>query len=189
MKDAMISITAKPSAGFFVRRLAVLSFIFLPGLVSAQEIRGIDTVTLSEVEVYAKKVSIYPIEPILIKDFNFQPVHDLGDFLRQQPNVSGIRKGGVAIDPVVRGFKYSQVSVLLNNGVKIEGGCPNRMDPVVSHVENEEISKIEVIKGPYVLKYGPVMGALINIQTTQCNSNRSSIKLVWRSFKINQYTR
>ena len=170
MKDAMISITAKPSAGFFVRRLAVLSFIFLPGLVSAQEIRGIDTVTLSEVEVYAKKVSIYPIEPIVIKDFNFQPVHDLGDFLRQEPNVSGIRKGGIAIDPVVRGFKYNQVSVLLNNGVKVEGGCPNRMDPVVSHVETENISKVELVKGPYVLKYGPVMGALINVQTTQPES-------------------
>lgn len=170
MKDAMINITAKLPVRLFIRPLVGLFFFLLHSLISAQEIKYADTVKLSEVEVFAKKVRIYPIEPILMKDFSFQPVHDLGDFLRQEPNVSGIRKGGIAIDPVARGFKYSQVSVLLNNGVKIEGGCPNRMDPVVSHVENEDISKVEVVKGPYVLKYGPVMGALINIQTTQPES-------------------
>ena len=138
-----------------------------PWLVPAQEVTTADTLNLTEVEIFGKQVRIYPIKPVLMKDVTYEPIHDVGDFLRQEPNVSGIRKGGVAIDPVVRGFKYSQVSVLLNNGVKIEGGCPNRMDPVVAHVESEDVRQIEVVKGPYILKYGPVMGALINIQTIQ----------------------
>lgn len=128
---------------------------------------GRDTLMLQEVEIIGANKKGFP--EILIKSprIEFSPVRDIGDFLRNEPNVAGIRKGGVSIDPVVRGFKYSQVTVLLNNGVKIEGGCPNRMDPVASHVESENIDKIEIVKGPYILKYGPVMGALINLQTVR----------------------
>jgi len=124
-----------------------------------------DTLQLKEVEVYGKSVNFFPIKVIPAKTLEFEVIRDIGDFLRQEPNVSGIRKGGVGIDPVVRGFKYNQVTVLLNSGVKIEGGCPNRMDPVAAHVESENIRKMEIIKGPYVLKYGPVLGALINLET------------------------
>jgi len=124
-----------------------------------------DTLQLSEVEILGKKTPYFPGEIIRLDQIESKPIHDIGDFLRMEPNVSGIRKGGVAIDPVVRGFKYNQVTILLNSGIKIEGGCPNRMDPVASHVESENIREVEVIKGPYILKYGPVLGALINLQT------------------------
>lgn len=135
------------------------------GKLSAQDTATRDTMYLKEVEVFGNNLNAYPVSIITPVTFNTDAIRDIGDFLRQQPNVSGIRKGGIAIDPVIRGFKYNQVTVLLNSGVKIEGGCPNRMDPVASHVESENISKIEIIKGPYVLKYGPVMGAMVNLIT------------------------
>lgn len=91
------------------------------------------------------------------------PIRDVGEYLRSIPNVSGIRRGGAAIDPVMRGYKYSQLNVILNNGTKIEGGCPNRMDPVSSHIEAEDIENIEIIKGPFSLKYGPSFGGVINL--------------------------
>ena len=137
----------------------------LPIVLHAQETTAKDTLQLNEVEVYGKSVNFFPIKIIPATYIEQETVRDIGDFLRQEPNVSGIRKGGVAIDPVIRGFKYNQVTVLLNNGVKIEGGCPNRMDPVAAHVESENIQKIEIIKGPYILKYGPVLGAMINLET------------------------
>ncbi len=92
---------------------------------------------------------------------------DIGDLLRTQPNVSGIRKGGVAIDPVVRGFRFGQLNVQVNNGQKIEGGCPNRMDPTVAHIEIEDIREIEIIKGPYALRYGPSLGGVVNLKTSR----------------------
>ncbi|MCD4745930.1 MAG: TonB-dependent receptor, partial [Bacteroidales bacterium] len=96
---------------------------------------------------------------------NESPISDIGDYLRSSPNISGIRKGGCSIDPVIRGFKYSQLNVQVNNGMKIEGGCPNRMDPAVSHIDIEDIEAIEIIKGPYALRYGPSMGGVINLIT------------------------
>ncbi|MCF8304532.1 MAG: TonB-dependent receptor [Bacteroidales bacterium] len=94
-------------------------------------------------------------------------VSDVGTQLRSTANISGIRKGGTSIDPVVRGFKFSQLNVQANTGQKIEGGCPNRMDPATSHIEIEDIESIEVYKGPYTFRYGPALGAVINLNTTQ----------------------
>ncbi len=92
---------------------------------------------------------------------------DAAEFLRSTPNVSSIRKGGTNLDPVVRGFRYGQLNVQANRGLKIEGGCPNRMDPTSSHIEMEDIDEIEVIKGPYALRYGPSLGGVINLITAR----------------------
>ncbi len=89
----------------------------------------------------------------------------IGDFLRGSSNISGIRKGGAGIDPVVRGFKFSQLNVITDNGQKIEGGCPNRMDPAVSHLDIEDIKRIDIYKGPYALRYGPNFGGTLNLIT------------------------
>jgi iron complex outermembrane receptor protein len=126
-----------------------------------------DTIRLGTVEItdiLIKRKSFVTSE-ISADNLKSESTHDIGDYLRSVPNVSGIRKGGSAIDPVIRGFKFSQLNVVLDGGVKIENGCPNRMDPVTSHVEAEDISTIDVIKGPFVLNYGPALGGVINLQT------------------------
>jgi iron complex outermembrane recepter protein len=116
------------------------------------------------------------VETILVKEqIDATATRDVGDFLRSANNVGGIRKGGTGIDPVVRGFKYSQLNVQLNNGLKVEGGCPNRMDPATAHVEIDDIETIEVIKGPYALKYGPSFGGTINLITKMPQKCDSSI--------------
>lgn len=93
------------------------------------------------------------------------PATDIGTYIRSIPNVSGIRKGGSTVDPVVRGFKYSQLNVQVDGGQKIEGGCPNRMDPAASHVEIEDLQSLEILKGPYALRYGPSFGGVIQMNT------------------------
>jgi iron complex outermembrane receptor protein len=93
------------------------------------------------------------------------PQRDVGDFLRAEPNLGGVRKGGGNIDPVLRGFKFSQLNVQTNTGHKIEGGCPNRMDPALSHIDISDVSRLEIFKGPYALRYGPAFGGTLNIIT------------------------
>ena len=81
-----------------------------------------DTVELEQITIMGKFIEKYPY---VTSRTGKQLLHetstrDVGDFLRSVPNVSGIRKGGNSIDPVVRGFKYSQLNVILSNGIKIE---------------------------------------------------------------------
>lgn len=124
-----------------------------------RQIAGVEITDIAfEREPYRKDV----IDQVAIEKL---PARGPGEFLRREPNVSGIRKGGGNIDPVIRGFKFSQLNVQNNTGQKIEGGCPNRMDPASSHIDINDISRIEIIKGPYALRYGPNFGAVLNLVT------------------------
>ncbi len=124
-----------------------------------------DTVKLKEI-IIVGKTPVYNITPVILRtEIEQSPVRDIGDYLRAVPNVAGVRKGGTAIDPVIRGFRSNQINVILDGGIKVEGGCPNRMDPVSSHIEPDEVERIEVIKGPYILKYGPTLGGTLNLIT------------------------
>jgi len=144
---------------------AMLTIFTIPDTL-AQEIEK--TVTLDSIVIEGElinEISFVPSTYIKRQELQNSYSNDVGSYLRSIPNVSGIRKGGASLDPVVRGYKFSQLNVVLDNGIKIENGCPNRMDPVTSHVETEDIGNLEVIKGPYMLRYGPSFGGAINMVT------------------------
>ncbi|HEY9114316.1 MAG TPA: carboxypeptidase-like regulatory domain-containing protein, partial [Bacteroidales bacterium] len=109
---------------------------------------------LEEVEItgISSKNHAYRTEYVGIKQLEQTNKQDIGDLLRNVPNVSGVKKGAMGIDPVIRGFKYSQLNVQLNGGTKMEGGCPNRMDPATAHVDISDVKNIVVLKGPFALK-------------------------------------
>jgi iron complex outermembrane receptor protein len=128
-----------------------------------------DTIKLSPVEIVEQINRKIPyIRNVVLKSqLEDYAVRDIGEVLRSFPNVSGLRKGGANIDPVVRGFKFSQLITLINGSIGLEGGCPNRMDPTTSHLDIDDVEQVEIIKGPYALRYGPTFGGVINLVTMQ----------------------
>lgn len=125
------------------------------------------TEELSEVEIMGISVDNKPyrtehVDITMLEQTNLQ---DIGSFLRSVPNVNGIRKGAMGIDPVIRGFKYSQINVQVNGGTRIEGGCPNRMDPATAHIDLNDLKDINIVKGPFALKYGVNFGGMIDLTT------------------------
>jgi len=130
---------------------------------------------LTEVEVFgdANQNSTLLKTEITRIDLEKTPFQDIGSYLRTEPNMGGIRKGAMGIDPVIRGFKYTQLNVQINGGTKIEGGCPNRMDPATAHIDISDLQKITIYKGPYALKYGPNFGGLIRLVTNELSFNES----------------
>lgn len=79
---------------------------------------------------------------------------ETGSLLDQINGVSTSRMGGHGLDVIIRGQQQSQLNVLLD-GAKIEGACPNRMDPPTSYVEGSSYNQVTVIKGVRSLQYGP----------------------------------
>lgn len=77
-----------------------------------------------------------------------------------------IKRGNYAIDPSFRASQYEQLNVQFDGGTKAMHACPNRMDPITTHVIPEEIEKIEIIKGPYTVRYGATFGGIVNLVTT-----------------------
>ena len=147
-------------------------------MISTDELK----VALEDKVLYrAKSASnLYPVTIIAVKTQRSNPTsslsvdypdrmeHDGAQLLNQLPAFNSIRKGGnYGFDPVFRGFKYDQLNIVLHGAQSATAACPNRMDPPTSQMAPNMIDRIEVLKGPYALRYGSGFGATINIQYTR----------------------
>jgi len=124
---------------------------------------------LKEVRIVGSRTIQNPVPASIITSDNIQSQGsgEIGEILRTLPNIGGVRRGGAVLDPVIRGFKFSQLQVYIDGLYQIEGGCPNRMDPTISRVDGHDIERIEVVKGPFALRYGPGFGGTIKLITHQ----------------------
>ncbi|MDF0707192.1 TonB-dependent receptor domain-containing protein [Flagellimonas okinawensis] len=125
-------------------------------------------VQLDEVLVEGKKMSdpvfsAYKSEPEK-KVFQSKNVADLFKGIN---GFNLIKRGNYAIDPSFRASQYEQLNVQFNGGTKVMHACPNRMDPITTHVIPEEIERVEVVKGPYTFRYGPTFGGIVNLVTQE----------------------
>ncbi|MCF6253741.1 MAG: TonB-dependent receptor [Thiomicrorhabdus sp.] len=73
--------------------------------------------------------------------------------LRQINGVEASRMGGHGVDLIINGQQASQLNIFLD-GAKIEGGCPNRMDPPTAYTELSSYDSVTVIKGVNSVTYG-----------------------------------
>lgn len=153
---------------YFIRPIVGILYIVLYANFSlAQQNQKFDSSsfqTLSPVSVYALKGKQIRQN---LKLTNADWVkHDAGEVLLQIPGFSSIKKsGGFGFDPVFRGFKWEQLSILNDGGLTAHAACPNRMDPPSSQVMINQVEKIEIMKGPFNFRYGAATGAIINFKT------------------------
>ena len=88
---------------------------------------------------------------------------NVSDLFKDIPGFGIQKRGAYASEPVFRAFKYEQLNVQYDGGMKILNACPNRMDPITTHVIPEEIERIEVVKGPFTVRFGQNFGGIINM--------------------------
>ncbi len=82
------------------------------------------------------------------------------DAINVLPGVSQITVGGAISKPVVRGLGYNRVLVM-NDGVRQEG--QQWFDEFGIEIDENSVSKVEVLKGPASLSYGSdAMAGVIN---------------------------
>jgi len=88
----------------------------------------------------------------------------------------GIQKrGAYASEPVFRAFRYEELNIQYDGASKIMNACPNRMDPITTHIIPEEIEKIELVKGPFTVRFGQNFGGIINLVSKEPNKNKLGI--------------
>lgn len=99
----------------------------------------------------------------MLFDYKSKLNHDAANILNQLTSINSIRKSGnYGFDPVFRGFKYDQLNIVMDGAQSCSAACPNRMDPPTSQMAPNMMHRIEVLKGPYALKYGTGFGGTIN---------------------------
>lgn len=101
---------------------------------------------LNSVEVKATADSASQVVTVADEVLENNGNSETGTALRQINGVQATRMGGHGVDLNIRGQSLSQLNILLD-GAKIEGGCPNRMDPPTAYAELSSYDAITVIKG------------------------------------------
>lgn len=138
----------------------LLVMVLLPVMAWAVEP---DTLNIEEILITAKKVKNGVETPVYGETIHLLNPHDGGEIFKFTPGFSVVKKGNYAMEPVLRGYKFEQLNVQFDGGVHSTNACPNRMDPAISQISIEEIEKVEVIKGPYSVRFGPVFGGIVNV--------------------------
>jgi len=90
--------------------------------------------------------------------------HDLGAVMRTLPGLDAIRRGGLGLDPVVRGLRDTQVGAYVD-GMRTLPGGPGGMDTPLSHIDPSAVRGMEVVKGPYALTWGTGNLSAIRVET------------------------
>ncbi len=121
------------------------------------------TVYIEEILVEAKRSDNILQSNISGSSIHLSTPRDAGEIFKDQAGFGIVKRGNYAQEPVLRGFKYEQLNVLIDGGTKSTAACPNRMDPAISQISPDEIEKVEVIRGPYSVRYGATMGGIINV--------------------------
>ncbi len=95
-----------------------------------------------------------------------QIMHDGGSFLSQLPGVYSVkRSASYGFDPVVRGFRDQRLTLVIDGVMTAHEACPNRMDPPSSQVALNTMDRVELIKGPYLMRYGMPLGGVIHFRS------------------------
>ncbi len=90
---------------------------------------------------------------------------DLADALsRNSSSITMIRGSGVANDIILRGQKRDNINVLMDEA-KIYGGCPNRMDPAITHINSDNIENVKIVEGPYDVEHFGTLSGLVVAET------------------------
>lgn len=92
-------------------------------------------------------------------------IRNTAELFNDIPGFSMQKRSATATEPSFRSFKYEEMNLKYDGGSKMVHACPNRMDPMTAHLIPEEVSKIEVVKGPYTVRFGQRFGPTINIVT------------------------
>lgn len=137
----------------------------LPQIISAQIAKDSITKDIEMVKI-TRQISTFNNKKNLETNNSDLINHDAGKFLEALPEISGIKKAGsYATDPVLRGFKYEQLNIVIDGVASAINACPSRMDPATSQVPMNIVKEAEIYKGPYHFRQGSAFGGTINFVT------------------------
>ncbi len=140
--------------------LRITVLVLLMALIMPMTLYASEAVLLDEITIHGQEINNNQ-EVLTIREVRESPARDIGEALNRLPGLNSVRKGAIANDVVLRGLQRDNINVLMD-GIRVQGGCPSRMDPPAFHFDFAEVASIEVVKGPYDLTHAGSMGGMVN---------------------------
>jgi iron complex outermembrane receptor protein len=90
------------------------------------------------------------------------------------PSISLISRGNFGPEPIVRGFSAGQINLTID-GMHIFGACTDKMDPVTSYVETNNLKEVEAGNQVNSQSNGGGLGACIDMKTSSPDLQQKKI--------------
>lgn len=141
-----------------MKKLRITFFVLFLGMnAQAQNLpaQSDSTKVLEEVEVTA--VAKRKIETEL------KMAVSVDEFLASSDNISFIKRGAYAWEPLLNNMSTERSTVTID-GMHIFGACTDKMDPVTSYVESNNLSAIDVTSGQEGSLHGATVAGSIDLK-------------------------
>lgn len=146
---------------------AIIGILFLGISAHAQETKD-STIALKEVTVMAKAKKKIETE--------MKMAVSVDEFLASSDNISFIKRGAYAWEPQLNNMS-SERSVITIDGMHIFGACTDKMDPVTSYVESNNLSSVDIKSGQEGSLHGSTIAGSIDLKR---KSTPFSTESKWR---------
>lgn len=139
------------------RSIIIYSILFLGMHAQAQhaEFQGDTTKLLDEVEITAKVKRKIETE--------MKMAVSVDEFLASSDQISFIKRGGYAWEPLLNNMSTER-SIITIDGMHIFGACTDKMDPVTSYVESNNLSTIDITSGQEGSMHGATVAGSIDLK-------------------------
>jgi iron complex outermembrane receptor protein len=101
-----------------------------------------------------------------------ETINSTEDILKQQNEIDLISRANFASEAVVRGYTQDRLNVTID-GMRLFSACIDKMDPITSYIEVENLSKTEVNSDKSSLMNGISTGGSLNFITNKPSHNQS----------------
>ncbi len=141
-----------------IKKIKAIVFLFVTIVANAQEIplkEKDSTTTLDEVVIIsAKKKKI---------ETEMKMAVSVDEFLASSSNISFIKRGAYAWEPLLNNMSTERSTVTID-GMHIFGACTDKMDPVTSYIESNNISDIDIKSGQEGSMHGATVAGSIDLK-------------------------
>ncbi|WP_420582914.1 TonB-dependent receptor [Reichenbachiella sp.] len=100
------------------------------------------------------------------------PLNSTEEVLSRLPGMSMIRRGNYAWEPTINGLSSGQVNVAID-GMRMFGACTDKMDPVSSYVEPNNLESIVIEKGGAGSAHGSTVGGAVDFKLKRPRFNNA----------------
>lgn len=124
-------------------RILIFLLIFFPLVARAQDDSTSRALLLKEVQIVRKK----PVNGLSVSNTNnIGDLQNIDKMLSEISGVTMIRRGNFAHEPTIRGLSAGQLNSTID-GMQVFGACTDRMDPISSYVEANNMTSIRLHLG------------------------------------------
>lgn len=109
-------------------------------------------------------------KPTVKENYSLNRFSATDALLEKNSRISLIKRGNFAFEPVLNGMASDRLNLTID-GMKIFGACTDKMDPITSYVEPNNMKSVAVQHGAAGSMYGSGIGGSVNMETNGATIN------------------